>query len=81
MAKPDTIQGPLQMCLLLPTNAQMSLKHELQDIISGNGAVSQGEAIRAVAHYLRRKKEAVFGVEETKFLKEQETQVLIEFIE
>lgn len=59
----------------------MSLKHELQDIISGNGAVSQGEALRTIADYLRGQKEAIFGIEEAKLFKEQETQILIDFIE
>ena len=59
----------------------MSLKHELQDIISGNGSVRHGKAIRAVADYLRRKKETISGIEKEQFDKEQETQILIDFIE
>jgi hypothetical protein len=37
----------------------MSLKHELQNIISGNGSVRNGKIIQAITDYLRRKKETV----------------------
>jgi hypothetical protein len=59
----------------------MSLKHELQSIISGDGSVRNGKIIQAITSYLRRKKKTVQGTPKAKFLKEQETQVLIEFIE
>ncbi len=59
----------------------MSLKHELQSIISGNGSVRNGEIIQTITDYLRRKKTSVSGVKKTKLIKEQETQVLIEFID
>ena len=59
----------------------MSLKHELQSIISGDGSVRNGKTIQAITSYLRRKKKTVQGTPKAKFLKEQETQVLIEFIE
>jgi hypothetical protein len=59
----------------------MSLKHELQSIISGDGSVRNGKVIQAITSHLRRKKKTVQGTPKAKFLKEQETQVLIEFIE
>jgi hypothetical protein len=59
----------------------MSLNHELQGIISGDGSVRNGKIIQAITGYHRRKKKTVQGTAKAKFLKEQETQVLIEFIE
>ncbi len=59
----------------------MSLKHELQSIISGNGSVRNGEIIQTITDYLRRKKTTVPGAKKTKLIKEQETQVLVEFID
>ncbi|MFN6040070.1 MAG: hypothetical protein ACK452_16490 [Bacteroidota bacterium] len=59
----------------------MSIKHELQNIISGNGEVRNGKTIQTIAHYLRRKKAAISEIEKTKFLKEQETEELMRFIE
>ena len=58
----------------------MSLKHELQSIISGNGSVRNGEIIQSITNYLRGKKETISGIEKAKLLKEQETKILIEFI-
>lgn len=58
----------------------MSIKHELQNIITGNGTVRNGEIIQSITDYLRGKKETVSTIEKTKFIKEQETQSLIEFI-
>ena len=58
----------------------MSLKHELQSIISGNGSVRNGKIIQTITDYLRGKKKAVSGIEKAKLIKEQETQVLIEYI-
>lgn len=58
----------------------MSLKHELQSIISGNGSVRNGEIIQTIADHLRGKKKAISGIEKAKFVKEQETQILIDFI-
>jgi hypothetical protein len=71
----------LQISLVLHTIAQMSLKHELQDIISGNGSVRHGKAIRAIADYLSGKKETISTAEKEQLGKEQETQILIDFIE
>lgn len=59
----------------------MSLKHELQSVISGNGSVRNGEIIQTITDYLRGKKKAISGAEKTKLIKEQETQGLIDFIE
>ena len=59
----------------------MSLKYELQNIISGNGSVRNGKIIQTINHILRREKEAISGFERTKFLKEKETKVLIDYIE
>ena len=59
----------------------MSVKHELQSIISGNGPVRNGEIIQTITNHLRRKKETIQGTEKTKFIKEQETQILIELIQ
>jgi len=58
----------------------MTVKYELQNIISGNGRVRHGEIIQAIAGYLRRKKEAVSAFKETKFSKEEEAQCLKDFI-
>lgn len=58
----------------------MSIKHELQNIISGNGSVRNGKIIQTITDYLRRKKETISNLEETKFSKVKEAQVLIEFI-
>ena len=58
----------------------MSLKHELQSIISGNGSVRNGKNIQTITDHLRRKKEAVQGAAKAKLVKEQETKVLIEFV-
>lgn len=57
----------------------MTLKHELQNIISGNGTVRYGENIQAITAYLRRKKKTGSGFEE-EWSKDQETEALIEYI-
>jgi hypothetical protein len=59
----------------------MSVKHELQNIISGNATVRNGEVIQSITGYLRRKKEAVSGLEETKYSKDQETKILTGYID
>ena len=58
----------------------MSIKHELQNIISGNGSVRNGKIIQTITDYLRREKKAISATEETKFSKDQETEVLVKFI-
>ncbi len=59
----------------------MSLKHELQSIISGNGSVRNGKIIQAITNHLRGKKKAIQRTAKAKLVKKQETQVLIEFVE
>ncbi|MFM8513953.1 MAG: hypothetical protein ACKOBI_09485 [Bacteroidota bacterium] len=59
----------------------MSLKHELQSIISGNGSVRNGKIIQAITDHLRGKKKAIQGTAKAKLVKKQETQTLIEFVE
>jgi len=59
----------------------MSLKHELQSIISGNGSVRHGKIIQAITDHLRGKKKAIQRTAKAKLVKKQETQVLIEFVE
>jgi hypothetical protein len=59
----------------------MSIKHELQNIISGNGSVRNGDLIQSISSFLRGKKESVSNTEKAKFSKVEETQVLIDYIE
>ncbi len=59
----------------------MSLKHELQSIISGNGSVRNGKIIQTITNHLRGKKKAISEPQKTKLFKKQEAQILIEFIE
>lgn len=58
----------------------MSIKNELQSIISGNGKVRHGKIVQTITNHLRGKKKTISEVEKTKFYKEQETEILIEFI-
>ncbi len=59
----------------------MSIKHELQSIISGNGSVRNGKIIQTITNHLRGKKKTIQGAAKTKLVKEQETQVLIDYVE
>jgi len=59
----------------------MNIKYELQDIISGNGAVRNGEIIQAINCYLIRQKETVQKTEGGKYLKKEEEESLLIFIE
>lgn len=59
----------------------MTIKHELQSIISGNGSVRNGKIIQAITDHLRGKKKAIQATTKAKLVKEQETQILIEFVE
>ena len=59
----------------------MSVKNELQAIISGNGPVRNGEVIQTITEHLRREKEAIPTTEKAKFNKDEEEQVLIGFVE
>ena len=51
----------------------MTLKHELQNIISGNGTVRHGENIQTIRYYPGRKKKAGSGFE-AEWNKDQETE-------
>ncbi len=59
----------------------MFIKHELQNIISGNGKVRHGEVIQTTLNYPRGKKEAVSELEKTKFSKNEETEILKFYID
>ncbi len=54
----------------------MSIKHELQNIISGNGSVGNGKVIQSINEYIRREKKAVSNLAEGEFNKNKETQIL-----
>ena len=58
----------------------MTLKHELQSIISGIGQHAATDLIQAAANYLRESQKAGGNTEKTKFTKEQETERLIAWI-
>ena len=58
----------------------MTIKYELQNIISGNGYVRHGKIIQTITAYLKGKKEAVPGFKEAKPDKDEETEILKEFI-
>lgn len=58
----------------------MSIKHELQNIISGNESVGNGKVIQTITEYIRREKKAVSNLAEGKFDKKKETQILKGFI-
>lgn len=58
----------------------MTLKNELQNIISGTGKVKHGSLIQAVNFFLRREKASNPNAEKPEFLKKQETEILITYI-
>jgi hypothetical protein len=58
----------------------MSLKHELQILISGTGKETEGNLIQTAAHYLRKSKEAGGTAQANEFTKEQEAERLIDWI-
>jgi hypothetical protein len=58
----------------------MYIKHELQNIISGNGFVRNGKNIQTITHYLKGKKETVSNLKESKFDRNEETKILIELL-
>ena len=60
--------------------SKMSIKHELQNIISGNGSVRNGEIIQTITRFLRGKKETSSGIGAEEFNKKQEESFLREFI-
>jgi hypothetical protein len=55
------------------------MKHELQNIISGKSQVRHGDAIQAVARYLRGSKSASCETKESKQIKSEETRSLKQF--
>ncbi|MDQ5930812.1 MAG: hypothetical protein QG594_2601 [Bacteroidota bacterium] len=55
------------------------MKHELQNIISGKSQVRHGDAIQAVARYLRGSKSASCEAKESKQIKSEETRNLKQF--
>lgn len=57
----------------------MLLSDEIQRIISGTGTVTKGSAIQAISNYLRKSKEANKSTEEKEFIKEQESEIIIQF--
>ena len=57
----------------------MSVKNELQSVISGNGPVGHGKIIQAITEHLRRKKKTIPESEKAKFDKEQKAKFLIEY--
>lgn len=58
----------------------MSIKHELQNIISGNGSVRNGKVIQSITDYIRREKKAISNLAEGEFNKNKETTLLKSFI-
>ncbi len=56
-------------------------KYELQNIVSGNGSVRNGEIIQSIARFIRTKKESVSESQKEKFGKVEETEILISFIQ
>jgi hypothetical protein len=55
------------------------MKHELQNIISGKGQVRHGDAIQAVANYLRRSKSSGCETKDSKQIKSEETEIIKQF--
>ncbi len=55
------------------------MKHELQNIISGKSQVRHGDAIQAVASYLRRSKNSGCEAKNSKQIKREEAENLKQF--
>jgi hypothetical protein len=53
------------------------LKHELQDLVTGDGGERPQNIIQSIACYLRRSKKVSAGTQKIQYSKEQETEVLI----
>lgn len=58
-----------------------TIKYELQNILSGKGKVSHGDAIQTIADYLRRCQETSSLAPTDKHFKAEETKKLIEYID
>ncbi len=56
------------------------LKTKLYDVLSGKSEVRNGEAIQAIANYLRKSQETSTAIKGTKLFKEQEKQKLEHYI-
>jgi hypothetical protein len=59
---------------------QKLMKYELQNVISGKGKVIYGNAIQAVASYLKGSTGVSKLVKESEFFRKQETEILIEYV-
>lgn len=59
----------------------MSLKYELQSIISGNGEVRHGGIIQAVAAHLAREKDTIFKTQGKECSKKEEEIIIADFSE
>ena len=57
------------------------VKHELQNLIQGNGREGEEDLIQAIACYLRASKVAGAGTQKNEYSKEQEAKSLISFID
>ena len=57
-----------------------TMKHELQNVISGKSEVRHGTAIQAISGYLRRSNESGKLAKDSKQYKKQEAQVLRDYI-
>ncbi len=58
----------------------MTLKYELQNIVSGNGEVKYGRIIQTINHYLRGEKNAVSATKKRKLFKDEEATFLVNYI-
>jgi hypothetical protein len=58
-----------------------SLKHELQDLIQGNGGKEQESLIQTTTGFLRRSKTTSADAQKGEYSKEQETKTLVSFID
>lgn len=57
----------------------MFLKDEIQSIISGTRSVTKGDAIQAIANYIRKSKEPGTAIEEKEHIKEQEASSILTY--
>ncbi|MBS1620711.1 MAG: hypothetical protein JST10_16465 [Bacteroidetes bacterium] len=57
----------------------MFLKDEIQSIISGTRSVTKGDAIQAIANYIRKSKEPGTTIEEKEHIKEQEASAILTY--
>jgi hypothetical protein len=55
------------------------MKHELQHIISGKSQVRYGDAIQAIARYLRKGKSASSDAKDSKQIKSEEATLIKQF--